>query len=378
MTEGQGRVDWWIQHFQDEYIYRNGGDCSHMFIPGRTGTGKTSLLYWIVEFIIKICMLGLGSCGKQETIAWFTTYKRNEPLTLLTMWNVRFLYPKGMKLRIELNKDCPYVLHDYELVEMEDPMNPWQYLRQGWVNVVCYKEYIIEPAVYANVFSKVFKKLIILAHDGDVIVPLALIIDELQEVAPAVGHAFNKAHDDAAKWMALNMKMVRELGIRIIGAAHDPYEVRKGVRKEMAWQSPKQGTNYDRWEEPKLAKFNELWSTLNVVHDKAGVVKAILAIIVRPDRRFSDKIEIPVYPKGAEIGQLIPTGVIDDDVIKNLWNKKQKKEKCEVAEELPCDSCHLSHVIGDKYVICKEFKKAFEIGELMANGCTLPREEAGA
>jgi hypothetical protein len=134
-----------------------------------------------------------------------------------------------------------------------------------------------------------------------------------------LGHAWDKKHEDASKWMQKNMKMVRSLGIRIIGATHNPYELRKGVRTEMAWQFPRQGTTYDRWEEPRLAKFNEVWASL----------EPLQMVIVRPDRMFSDIIDIEYYPRGEGpdgIGEMIYAGEIDDDALSTLLKKTDKKE----------------------------------------------------
>jgi hypothetical protein len=203
-----------------------------------------------------------------------------------------------------------------------------------------------------------FKRLIQLAHSKAVITPLTIFIDEIQEIAPAVGHAFDSKHEEAAKWMAMNMKMVRSLGIRIIGATHDLYELRKGVRKEMAWQIPKQGVNYDRWEEPRLSKFNELWASLNVTD------KGTLACIVRPDRMFSDKIEIPFYPRAegpGGIGEIIyGPGCLDADTIKS----KVKKDG-----PLPCDTCKLPHEISGPNMVCNSFMRIFDITALRTKGC---------
>lgn len=368
MTNPQKIVEWGVRYFRDEYIAKSGRRCAHLLIPGRTGSGKTTVMFWILEAIVKICMQS-GTGDKQETVVWFDTNKSSESLTLLTMWPVLFLIPRGTSLDIKINPECKTVLHEYEIVKMDDPMNPWKYLRKGWINVICLNAYIIDPTTYSVIVSLIFKKLIRLAHEKQVITPMSIFIDEMQEIAPAVGYAWDRQHENAAMWMAKNMKMVRSLGIRIIGAIHNIYELRKGVRIEMVWQIPRGGATYDKWEEPRLAEFNRVWASLSPLQ----------ICIARPDRLFSAKMEIDYYPPGEPIedvddyiGEMIPGGEIDDDALKSLLKAKRaeaKPKEDKQAGALPCDKCAMPHEIEGKNLVCKAFMNILNVGFLRENGC---------
>jgi hypothetical protein len=144
MVSDQDRIEYDKWYFIENYIKKNGRDCAHLLVPGTTGAGKTTALYWVLEAIVKYCMQATGSSGKRETVVWFDTMKSDEALTLLLMAPVRFLVLPGCKLNIKLNPECKKKIYEYEIKEMRDGFNPWFDLREGWIHDR-YKEPVQEP-----------------------------------------------------------------------------------------------------------------------------------------------------------------------------------------------------------------------------------------
>jgi len=358
MPVNQAKIEAQKREFTNEYVKMNGRDCSHLIVTGTTGWGKTTVLFWLIDAIVRYCIKSLGASGKQETIVWYDSRKSSEALTLLTMWNVRFLIPKGCKLTINIRKDCKYKLHEYEIIEMDNPMLPWQYVRKGWINVICLKPYVLDPGTVSYIIGKYFRSLVEMAHNKLIPVPMALFLDEFQRLAPATNHNRSGSQVEATQWIEENIQTVRSLEIRIIAVSHQPSEVARSIRKEFSWQLPRRGTCYTFQDEPRLARFNKTWGFL----DKLDL------IFVRPDRTFSDVIGIDFYPLAEEeIGEMIYDGIVvrEDKIIITVGQDKKTS-----VDPLPCDTCKLAHELDGTKVICKDMMKIYELDDIREKGCT--------
>lgn len=291
-------------------LYRFGREClakpgEHILISGYTGSGKTTTMFYLYD--------GLGEFAK-DTKVWFDSMKSEEALTLLTMGPIRFLVPKGCMLSIKINDEMKNKIHPYEIVEMSDYLNPWKDLRADWSNVICLSAYLVDPSLYAATMGAVFTNLIWLAHKKKIITPMTIFFDEIHNIAPSNGHAYDHKHTKAGLVVQHNVERLRSMGIRIIGSTQGNYKLRKGVRSCFNWLIVKRGTTFYRGEESKLYDFNPKW----------GKLDNLQMVIVFPDRVFSNPLKIKFYTRGSDVG------VMDyDGEIVRLEDKEKIKERAE-------------------------------------------------
>jgi energy-coupling factor transporter ATP-binding protein EcfA2 len=305
----------WIYMFSRECLQQPG---QHIIVYGQTGAGKTTTMLWLLE--------GLMLKSPNETIVWFDLGKADESGTLLTFSDCRFIVPRGCKLDINKTeiKDgvrpdgTPYKVHDFEIVEIDDPSDPWMAVKRGVINVIVVYPFILLPGPYANVVSEMFTKLIFYAHRRQLIVPMTVFVDEFHMLAPASGHGVNNKHYLAAGVIQLNIDKLRATGVRLIGSSQGVTKLRKGVRTAFNWQIVKRGANFRQEEEPKLHRFNLKWQNL----DNREMV------LVYPTKKFSDIIQIDYYPRGTEIAQFYYTGEYDIAIPEKNNGKQLAEAAC--------------------------------------------------
>jgi hypothetical protein len=358
MVSDKDKIEYDKWYFTKNYIKKNGRDCAHLLIPGTTGAGKTTALYWVLEAIVKYCMQGTGSSGQHETVVWFDTMKSDEALTLLLMAPVRFLVLPGCKLDIKFNPDCKKKVYEHEIKEMRDGFNPWFDLREGWINVLVIKPYLLDPIIYSVVIKNMFKNLIFYSRMHKILSPLAIFIDEFQRICPSDGHYLNNDQKVAAIWIEENIQMIRSLGIRLIAVTHQLRELRKSVRSEFLWQIPKLGTYYAYNDAPRLAKYNADLENLN----------SLSICYLKPGHRYSSNpgIGISYYPRGEEVGTMdYGTALITD--IEELMPRSTSEFS---DKPLPCDSCSKVHEKRGSNLICVGTMRILDIVKLTRTGCT--------
>jgi hypothetical protein len=251
-------------------------------------------MYWIAEAI---------KLTTDETILWFDIGKKSEASTLLTLGNVRFIIPKGMKFEFTPGESYgggtrldgePFKVYEHEVVEIEDVCDPFQSIRRGWINVYCLYPYIIDPAIYADAVSQVFNKLIRYAHMENIITPLTIFVDEFHVAAAGNSYGLSGSHYKAGSWITLNIDKLRACGIRLIASSQGITKLRKGVRSAFDWIIIKRGAIFRPDDEMKLEHFNAKWQKL---------VEYQL-VIAFPSRLYSDIIDLTYYPRGIEIAHL--------------------------------------------------------------------------
>lgn len=273
----------------------------HIAIYGQTGAGKTTTMFWLLE--------GLLRANPKETAVWFDLGKADESGTLLTLGPVRFLVPPNCKITVKRTDikegtrldGTPFKVHDFEVVTIDDPADPWKSIKKGVINVICVYPFIIEPKPYAGVVSAMFTKLIRYAHHREIITPMTILIDEFHMLAPASGHGLGNEHYEAANMIQLNIDKLRAIGIRIIGSSQGVTKLKKGIRTAFNWNIAKRGANYRQEEEPKLHAFNSKWQKL----DDDQVV------VVFPNRDFTNILNTNFYPMGSEISEIDYDGEFD-------------------------------------------------------------------
>lgn len=279
----------WKRIFENMFIKKSG---EHGLIGGPTGTGKTQVLYHIAA--------GISKLHKKETIVWFDIGKSGEPLRLADFRPITFFVPFEKELDIDYTS--PEMEQKYkDRMEVEHYQDGNYYdliyrFKKNRINVIEIKPYIREPDEYAIRVSSFFKALINTALDRKLkhVAPLAIFVDEMHWVAPGQGHALNDEHNDAGKWMQLNIDTLRSMQVRIVGATQNWTKIRRGVRQAFGWIFIKRGLAFTKTDEWRLSRYNGTF-------ERIPTEKTIIAL---PERNYSDLLAFPFYGDGREIGEI--------------------------------------------------------------------------
>jgi len=277
----------WQKRFKDECLSVFG---QHILEIGITGSGKTQGLYWILEGLSKL---------DQETLVWLDTGKSSEILTLALFKPLRILIPYGFDIDISLNENFKQrdQLHEIEIDYIMDLRSLWLDLERDVINVICLQPYIFDPKTYAKIFAEIFKMLIIYAHNYRLPIPLSVFFDEFHVVAPSKGHGIVGV-DNVGSLIQLNIEKLRSLKVRFVATSQGWYKLRKGVRDCFSWIMVRRG-GYFTPEQRRLNRYSRNFELLNTDS----------AIIVFPNRIYSDIVHLPRYPDGEQIGNIRYLGI---------------------------------------------------------------------
>ena len=169
----------------------------------------------------------------------------------------------------------------------------WDMLKPGHVNVVSYERYITDPVVFTRATGKLFTDLIERAYNYSLPVPLAVFVDELQNVAPSTGNAISADHYRLGGILQKNIELLRSQRVRICTGLQNWVKTRPGIRAEFNWNIGKRGADYNH-EMPSVHQYLP----------KLSVLKQAEAMIISPEKRFNGLTLIPEYPAGPAIGQI--------------------------------------------------------------------------
>lgn len=286
----------WQDRFKREFIQRPG---EHLLNLGITGSGKTQDLIWILD--------ALRSGAPEETILWNDAGKSNELLLVGQFGPLHILLPEGMD--IDITSDSV----EYTKTWFTDPADVWRSLERGKINVLCIEPFIRKPQYFTPVVTSIFSKLIDLAHDHHLPVPLSIFYDEFHRVAPGKGQAYDSKHAAFGAEIQYNIETLRSLRVRFVASTHGWTKLRKGVRSSFNWFMINRGGSFTSLEQPRLSRYNKKFETLENNE----------AIIAFPDKVFTDIMEIPYYGEGWQHGSIYYSGKITPQ---NSPFIKQKKE----------------------------------------------------
>ena len=288
----------WQQKLYNEFILVAG---EHGLETGNTGSGKTTLMYWLVDGFLK-ARTQLPP-EKWETICWFDRGKSSEILQLVKMAPVRLLIPESCDVDITFFEQEEEILHyDIEKKYFQDPKEVWDLLDRDHINVLCLQRFILHPSLVAPITAKLFEALIIKAMNYDLKPSgypsmkgknprIALFLDELNNIAPSRGQGFS-GDQHAGAILQHNSEQLRSQNVRLVASSHGWRKLRPGIRSSFQFLISLRGANYPSSEQPKLYRFNRLFEKLEPGQ----------AIIAFPTKTFTDKIKIPWYGKGEDIG----------------------------------------------------------------------------
>lgn len=280
----------------------------HALVGGRTRTGKTTLLYHLEDSILHQ--------GK-EHIAHLDTGKSSEFLTLALFQPLRILIPDArtasgekLDLKIRLREDVgdrlktgynfseemvEHLVKNVEnsvLVPVPDLMKAaWRECRRGEVAVISIKRFIPDPDLYANYVAKLFTQLILDAYDRMIEVPMTVVADEAQRIAPSRKNNEGFKQYAAGKIIGANLEEMASLGIRFILGTQGWGKLRPTVRDSIEWIFVKRGIRFTH-DAGRVYDFEPLWNKIPTTH----------CYIVRPDQSWTDPYRVPHYPAGWEIG----------------------------------------------------------------------------
>jgi hypothetical protein len=294
----------WQEAIDEQWASRPG---QHLAVYGRTGTGKTQALYWLVNMIL---------IAMKEYIIWFDSGKSGEILTLLLFGPLKILYlgSKGLNINIDLKPNIRELLEKYEydpdiveknlansiVVPITDPLHKtWTSCDPNYINVISYRKFIIDPVMVSKLYSGLFLNLIDVAFDRKMAVPASIIIDELQAIAPSKKNALDAWHIKASSVLIANLQQCRSLGLRVVGASQGYEQVRPAARQAFDWMIAKRGCDFVP-EQRKLFAFSKLWESCET---ECGY-------FIFPDRVFSAKLHLPYYIDGWRLGRVTYTGHI--------------------------------------------------------------------
>lgn len=284
---------------------------SHLDVVGRTGSGKSNTLYWIVD--------GLNSYN--EEILWVDTGKPAEFLPLALFKPLNVMIPKGCSIqisepdprfieRLRTSKPDHYakaiqytpairekIRSRIEVHNFNSISDIWTMLKPDCINIVSYQRFIVEPSLFTRVVARMFKDLINLAYDYRLPVPFAVVHDEFQQVAPSTGNELTQYHYKAGAIVQYNIELLRSLHVRFVAAQQNWLKVRPGVRDEFNWYIAKGGADFDNGQ--------QIMRQYNLAHSRLETNEAI---IWKPDKTYNGKTIIPWYADGRWLGEVRYTG----------------------------------------------------------------------
>ncbi len=295
--ENQNQNEKWIKKFKCEFLQKPG---EHLIEVGITGSGKTQGMYWLLD--------GLLKHAGNETIVWFDTGKSSEILTLARMNPLNLIHPEGTEIKIQSEgKDAPDIIKSTFIY----PKRVWSLLKKDRINVICIKPFILNPTVHARIFTKIFKQLIVLAHNYEMETPISIFADEFHRLAPSKGNAVDLKIMGLGGWIQENIELLRSMHIRFIVSTHGWTKIRAGVRSSFNWIMPRRGAHFST-DQPKLHAFNPLFEKLNNNQ----------AVLVFPTKYFPGIFSLPLFDVGENLGRVNYIGVLES-------KKEQKDEAIE-------------------------------------------------
>lgn len=274
----------------DDIIYHNiiKKPGEHCLIVGTTGTGKTQLLYYLLD--------AFTTLAPEETVSWFDTGKSAEVLRISEFGPITI--HSEHELKVDIHPIDPTLIDRFKFKNHHTTYELWNNIDKGKINVFCIEPFYPDPKEYSIAARDVFRSLIESSRDYTLkrngVIPLTIFIDELQWLVPTDRTALCREHNEGAKWFQRNIETMRSLGIRIIASTQNWMKIRPGVRESFSWLFLKRGAKffYDR---QHLQRFNKVWMGL----------KNNEFYLVSPDSKFSEEIlKTPFYGKGEDLGEV--------------------------------------------------------------------------
>lgn len=291
----------------------------HMLEIGTTGTGKTQGLIYILDGLIK--------WSPKSCICWIDTGKTSEMLILSKFRPLNLIIPEGCDIIVKpaKYKDKNGIEHEIKLdikkTYITSYADVWHHLDRERINVISFYRFVREHSTNAKVISKIFKELINMAYDYHLPTPLDVFIDEFQFIAPAKHIAQSYDHYLAGMDVVSSLYTMRSLKVRFVAATQSLKVINPAARDSFPWYIIRRGSIFL---EGKLARFNELWAQI-------PTNKAFVGL---PSKDYGDdRIELPFYGDGEELGIVIYRGVLKVKKKQKLQEEEDTAENTEKIKE---------------------------------------------
>ncbi len=217
----QSYVDW-TRFLQGGY---------HALLQGRTGAGKTTFLYTLLQTLYReghrILMRDDGGL---------------EFLYLLPDIPIKVWIPEGCSLTIDT--EYPHeITHFKEPDEILDEAyhSPYRF------HTIVYDAYCLDPGPSAVFFNKLFKELIYrcMQTPRDSKEPLVTSFDELNDLVQPQGRGLTKEHANVKNILEYNIRKLRKHRVTLIASTHRFNQIGINVRSQFSYIFIKQSYGSD-------------------------------------------------------------------------------------------------------------------------------------
>lgn len=298
ITDTPGAEDPVFSSFKTKFLQKPG---EHLLGIGTTGSGKTHKAYWLLKQLMPYEKCIWFDCGKSAQMG-------AEP-------EIGPLFGMGYPVNIIIPWGCDVTVDNspVQVTIQKAPSAPyfWEYIKPGHINIGIINRFIIEPEVYARYISLAYKRLIELAQPGRFpkeLLPLAIIQDEFQDVAPGQTIRLNKSMLDSAIRISWNINKLRSCGIRLCGFTQKYTFIYPNARIAFTWIMACRGAYFER-DDPDLADFNRMYKRLDIQQ----------AVMWFPKKIFRHRWRFPRYECPPDL-KVSFDGLVEDD-------RPAKKEK---------------------------------------------------
>ena len=277
--------------FKSKFLKKPG---EHLLGIGTTGSGKTHKAYWLLKQLLPYEKCIWFDCGKSANMG-----AEPEIGPLFNMgYPVNVIVPYGCTVEIK-NSPVPFQI---SITDRADQL--WYHIKPGHINIAIISRFVIEPEIYARYIAQAYKRLIELAQPGKFpreLLPLSIIQDEFQDVAPGQTIRLNKSMLDSAIRISWNINKLRSCGIRLCGFTQKYTFIYPNARIAFTWIMACRGAYFEH-DDPDLAGFNRMYKRLDIQQ----------AVMWFPKKIFRHRWRFPRYecPEGLEITF---DGLVEDD-----------------------------------------------------------------
>ena len=193
----------------------------HAIIYGQTGSGKTTLQLEFVKIFYN---------GQKETILWRDTGKGSECAALGLISDLKFFCPEGCGVSFK------NPISDYEMVPFSSYSDIFNGLDPKKINIISERMFLRDPYMWTGFWGYFFRELVERAYKKQLPVPLALFLDELNQLTPTRDKSLDRRQNYTSSMVAHNLENLRACGVRVIATSQGIRKLLKAVRDNFPWK----------------------------------------------------------------------------------------------------------------------------------------------
>lgn len=220
----------------------------HILEVGATGTGKTNGLYYALDMIRRH--------NPKERIIWLDSCKSSEIAILASLYPIKLHIPYGCEIQIsevENNRLIAKVPGREDILYWRSPRELWtNIMRQPLelINIISLKRYCDTGASYVRTLNTVFEDkqgsggLLNLIKEYEVMGPLAIFLDEAQDISPSKEYEYDSGHYAMGRKLQFMIDQMRSERIRLVAATQAYTRMLKGIRSQFQWNMARRGAEF--------------------------------------------------------------------------------------------------------------------------------------